>query len=99
MFGTLFQMRPKAGMRDAIIAHIVEGELQGRETPEGYVAGYVIDGQGGTLWGLAVFDDEATYRATADDPEQDRWYQQLREMLEADPEWHDGAIHLQRTGD
>ena len=26
------------------------------------------------------------------DPEEDRWYRQLRALLEADPEWEDGEI-------
>ena len=30
--------------------------------------------------------------ANADDPEQDKWYQEMRQHLEADPAWHDGEI-------
>jgi hypothetical protein len=40
---------------------------------------------------VAVFDDEAAYNADAGAPEQDAWYRRLREALEADPEWEDGA--------
>jgi hypothetical protein len=39
-----------------------------------------------------VFDSEANYRANASDPEQDKWYQELRAMLDADPRWMDGDV-------
>ena len=41
---------------------------------------------------LAVFTDKASYVANANDPEQDRWYRGLRELLAADPTWEDGEI-------
>jgi hypothetical protein len=41
---------------------------------------------------VAVFRDRDAYVANANDPEQDRWYRQMREHLEADPEWVDGEI-------
>ena len=59
---------------------------------DGFVSAYVYDTGGDELWGVAVFRDEESYRANANDPEQDKWYRRLREHLEADPEWHDGAI-------
>jgi hypothetical protein len=42
--------------------------------------------------GVVVFDSEANYYNNAADPEQDRWYRQLRNLLMADPEWSDGDI-------
>ena len=39
-----------------------------------------------------VSKDKASYVANAEDPEQNRWYQALRQHLEADPEWHDGEV-------
>jgi quinol monooxygenase YgiN len=46
----------------------------------------------------AVFDSKESYMANADDPEQDKWYQEMRALLEADPVWVDGEIvsHRQR---
>ena len=46
----------------------------------------------GELIGVAVFDSESSYRKNADDPKQDEWYRDLRQMLEADPEWSDGDV-------
>ena len=44
----------------------------------------------GELIGVAVFEDRASYRANADDPEQDAWFRRVRELLESDPDWEDG---------
>jgi hypothetical protein len=48
------------------------------------------DGKLGELIGVAIFKDKAAYTANAGDPEQDRWYRRVRELLVADPEWQDG---------
>jgi heme-degrading monooxygenase HmoA len=42
---------------------------------------------------LAVlFDSREAYVANANHPEQHRRYLRLRELLSADPEWHDGEV-------
>ena len=41
---------------------------------------------------VAVFDDEATYKANADSPEQNDRYLELRALLEDDPDWMDGTF-------
>jgi quinol monooxygenase YgiN len=93
VFGTVYRMRPKPGAETAIedLLRREEGE---RATPTGFIAGYLFRSRSrpGELIGVAVFDSEASYRKNADDPEQDRWYRQLRELLEADPEWNDGEV-------
>lgn len=45
-----------------------------------------------------LFEDKESYLANANDPEQDRWYQELRGLLEADPTWSDGEAiaHYQK---
>jgi hypothetical protein len=39
-----------------------------------------------------VFDSQANYTANANDPEQDKWYQEFRSLLDADPRWMDGEV-------
>jgi hypothetical protein len=46
----------------------------------------------GELIGVTVFDSEDSYRVNANDPAQNEWYGELRQMLETDPEWNDGDI-------
>jgi len=93
MFGTIYFMRPKPGA-EAAIQDLMSREEQERTRPAGLVAGYLFRSRSrpGELMGVAVFDSEASYRKNANDPEQDRWYRRLRELLEADPEWNDGEV-------
>jgi len=93
MFGTIYHMRPKPGAETAI-EDLLRREEKERTRPTGFIAGYLFRSRSrpGELIGVAVFDSEASYRKNANDPEQDRWYRRLRELLEADPEWNDGDV-------
>ena len=89
MFGTIYHMSVKPDMKSQAIQAMMDDNRQ----IKGFIAAYICDTGGDELWGVAVFRDEETYRANANDPEQDKWYRRLRDSLEADPEWHDGTIH------
>lgn len=94
MYGTVYRMRPKPGQEQAVVAKLEQWmEERGPKVP-GAIAGYVYRSERnpGQLIGVAVFRDREAYRRNADDPEQDRWYRELRELLTADPEWEDGEI-------
>jgi hypothetical protein len=94
MFGTVFQLRPKAGHEEAMIDWLKRWRAERGPKVQGYQASYMfkLRDQPGQYIGVAVFDSEENYRKNASDPEQDRWYRELREHLEADPEWNDGDI-------
>jgi quinol monooxygenase YgiN len=94
MFGTIFRMRPKPGQIGAVEEHMRRWQRERRPKVAGVVASYLLTSRAhpGDLVGVAVFDSEEHYRANADDPEQDRWYRDLRALLEDDPEWNDGDI-------
>ncbi len=87
---------PKSGMA----AQLRDVMMSNPRRPKGMVAAYLL-GENGTqdVWGFAVFEDEQTYRdKIANDPAQDAEYRKFRELLESDPEWHDGSIDSFRTG-
>jgi hypothetical protein len=94
MFGTIYRMQPKAGQELAIAEHLRRWERERRPEANGTVAGFLFKPRenSGELIGVAIFDSEANYRKTSDAPAQGRWYRQLREMLETDPEWNDGDV-------
>ena len=89
MFGSVFRMKAQAGKKDALIKLMT---AEDDRTPAGMRAAYIYDTGGDEVWGVAVFDDEKTYRANAESPEQDQEYQKMRALLAADPEWHDGNV-------
>jgi quinol monooxygenase YgiN len=94
MFGSVFRIRPKSG-KFPEIRKLMEGqEQEGRLKSSGWQGTHVLQEKNGDVWIMAVFKDEPSYRANASSPEQDKAYRQMRDLLEADPEWHDGTIEM-----
>jgi hypothetical protein len=95
MYGSVFRMRPKSGMT----AQLRDVMMSNTRRPKGMVAAYLLgEDASEDTWGFAVFEDEQSYRDNANDPTQDAEYRKFRELLESDPEWHDGSIDRFRTG-
>ena len=95
MYGSVFRMRPKSGMT----GQLRDVMMSNTRRPKGMAAAYMLaeDASEG-VWGFAVFQDERSYRDNANDPAQDAEYRKLRELLQSDPEWHDGSIDAFRAG-
>lgn len=89
MFGSVFRMQVQAGKKQQVIDTMMNS---GRTIP-GMVAAYIYESAGDDLWGVAVFKDEAAYKANAASGEQDAEFQKTRALLKADVEWHDGNVH------
>ena len=94
MYGTIARMRPKAGHEQEVLNLMEQWNRERKPSVQGAVGGYMLrpDRDPREVVLLALFESRETYRANADDPEQDRWYRGLREHLEADPTWEDGEI-------
>jgi quinol monooxygenase YgiN len=96
MYGTLFRCRPRPGQEHGV-EELTRRWLRER-APEvaGFTAAYLLrsETRPGELLGLVVFDSRADYAKNAADPEQHRWYEQLRALLAGDIEWNDGEIVL-----
>ena len=88
MFGSVFRMQAKPGKKQELIQAMMDNARK----PAGMRGAYMYDTGGDEVWGVAIFDDEKTYRANASDPAQDKEFQVWRALLAADPEWHDGNI-------
>ena len=58
---------------------------------DGFSGEYTFLADDGRLISCVIFESKEKYLALADDPEQDRWWnEQARPKLAADPEWIDG---------
>jgi hypothetical protein len=89
VYGSMFKMRPRPGKAEELRDYLMG---VARRAP-GHITAYVLTEDGGdVVWGFGVFEDERLYRANSADPEQAKVYETFRALLEADPEWHDGAI-------
>jgi hypothetical protein len=94
MFGTVYVMRPKNGHEDRVADYYRRWDQERKPRIRGAVAAYVFKPKRrpNELVGVVVFDSEDNYYRNAADPEQNKWYRQLRELLVSDPDWNDGDI-------
>ena len=94
MFGTVALMRPKAGQEETVVRMLDRWWQERRPNVQGAIASTIHrnDSNPQELIMSVVFDSEENYRANASDPEQDRWFQELRALLDADPRWMDGDV-------
>jgi hypothetical protein len=58
---------------------------------------YRMDNNSNEYYMVVIFDSEEAYKRNAASPEQDMRYQKFRNLLVADPEWHDGTIVYARA--
>ncbi len=95
MYGTVARMRVKPGQNQALLGMLEEWNRERRPKVKGAQTGYILfpDSDPNQAIMMAVFDDKDTYKANAADPDQDKWFRRLMELLDGDPEWTDGEIH------
>jgi quinol monooxygenase YgiN len=95
MYGTIARMRLKPDQEAAMQA--MNREYETLNVP-GYVSTtvYKMDADSNEFYMAVVFEDEASYRANAESPEQDARYRKMLAMLDGEPEWHDGEIVYSR---
>ena len=96
VYGTVARMRAKPGSGDQLMEVLLEYEDLGIP---GFVASHVyrLDDNPDDYYMAVLFEDRESYRRNAEDPAQDKRYRRLRELLEADPKWHDGEVVLSTT--
>jgi len=94
MFGTVAQLHPKPGQEQTLLQLSQAWRRERGARLPGFVAEYLFRSVShpGEYTLVVLFTDRASYQANAADPEQDRWYQQIRACLVADPEWNDGEV-------
>ena len=97
MYGTIARLHPLEGREGELRALLESWNRERGSQVAGSRGGYLFTPDANpygkpTLFLIAMFDDEASYRANADDPAQDAWFRQMRALLAADPDWADGTF-------
>jgi quinol monooxygenase YgiN len=97
MYGTIARLRVKPGKEEELRRL---GQEMSPQIP-GLVFEHVYrtDADANELYLVVAFASEQAYCANAGSPEQHQRYEQLRALLDADPEWHDGEIIDSYPGD
>lgn len=96
MYGTVARWRVKDGKQQELES--LCAELM-RETPAGSrsVFVYRADNDPQEYWVASQWESQEAYRSNSNTPEQDARYRQLRELMETDPDWHDGEIIVSQS--
>lgn len=91
MYGTIARLKVKPDGVEAL--QRLTASYDGLAVP-GFVGTHVyrMDADETEYYLVVLFEDRQTYRKNADDPAQDRRYREMRELLAADPDWHDGEV-------
>jgi quinol monooxygenase YgiN len=96
MYGTIFNMRPIRGQEQKVQELFENWERERNNNVEGVIGVYLFKNSSrpGIMVGVAIFDSKETFMKNANNPAQDRWYHELRGLLEDDPEWNDSEVIL-----
>jgi len=91
MYGSVSRWRVKEGKQEELKR--LAGELM-RDRPSGSqsVSVYQADSDPREFWVCGVFESREAYTSNSASPEQGARFAKLRELMEGDPEWHDGEI-------
>ena len=91
MYGTIARLQVKPGSAEELAA--LTSSHEDVEVP-GFIATYAYrsDRDPDEIWLAVLFEDRESYHRNAADPAQDARYRTMRELLAADPEWHDGEV-------
>jgi quinol monooxygenase YgiN len=90
MFGTIARLQVKAGKLDALRAF---GNEEVNDLPAlRFQHVFQSDTNPNEVWLVVGFESREAYKSNAESPEQHERYLKFRELLNADPEWHDGEL-------
>lgn len=92
MYGTIFRVKVKEGKEGQLVDAFEKWDRERKPKVIGAIKSLMLKSEKvpGEFLGIVVFKDKDSYKANANDPEQDKWYRQFRELLQSDPEWNDG---------
>jgi quinol monooxygenase YgiN len=91
MYGTICRFQLKPGMESQL-------EMLNRDYEVIKIAGHVgqmvfrMDSNPNEYYLVVIFESEEAYKKNAASPEQDARYRRFRDLMAADPEWHDGTL-------
>jgi quinol monooxygenase YgiN len=90
MYGTVAKFHIKAGKEQALRELMDEHS----DTIDGIAFEHVfrMDADPQVLYVVVGFESKEAYRKNAESPEMHQRYLQYRELLDAEPEWHDGEV-------
>lgn len=99
MYGSIYRCRVQSGREQAVLEMIERWHRELRpKLPEFVRDGfYRSQSHPGWYFGYVVFETKEAYERNANDPDQDRWFRDFRELLDGEVAWEDGEL-IQSVG-
>ena len=91
MYGTIARVRLKPGAEERL-TKLVDSYAQLKIPGHIDTRVYRMDADSSDYYMVVAFEDKGSYVKNASNPDQDTRYRQMVELLQGDPEWHDGDI-------
>lgn len=91
MYGTVAYLRLKPGAEARFQQHVHDFEAA-KVPGYAFLQLFRLHANSSAYVMVVGFATKADYVANADSPEQNARYLEYRELLDAEPEWHDGEI-------
>jgi heme-degrading monooxygenase HmoA len=91
MYGSISRWRVKQGKQEEL-EQLADELMRERAPGSRAVHLYRSDADPTEYWIAGVWESREAYKANSDTPEQGARYQRLRELMDSDPEWHDGEV-------
>ncbi len=91
MYGTVARIRIRETEADRL-AEVMKELGAGRAPGQIAVYAYQMDKDSRDFYLVAVFESKEAYFTNANSPEQHQRFTTLTQILETEPEWHDGQI-------
>jgi quinol monooxygenase YgiN len=91
MYGSIARWHIKEGKQQEL-EELVAKVVRDRASAGLAVHVYRSDSDPPEYWVAGVFKSREAYRASSDVPGTASGYQQLRGLMDSDPEWHDGEV-------
>ena len=97
---TLFRMKAQPGKRQGVIDQFAKWEREHKATVRGFRHSLLLanNDDPDELMAAVRFDSTESYNANSDRAEQGAWFQELRALLAADPEWFNGTLVREGAG-
>jgi heme-degrading monooxygenase HmoA len=91
MYGSVSRWRVKEG-KEGELERLADELMRDRAAGSRAVYMYRSDNDPREYWVAGVFDSKDAYTSNSATPEQSDRFRRLRELMDGDPEWHDGEV-------
>ena len=96
MYGSVARWRVKEGSEREFEQLVAEVTAEIPAGSRGMFL-YRADADPREYWVASSWESKDAYTSNSGTPEQNERFRRLRELMDSDPEWHDGEIVLART--